>query len=85
MYSAKVKHKVFQLDNPAKEQTAATKEQSKKRKRANKSKALTAKEKRALHVYDIPLESRKYGYFNDSANMFDVLAFDADHPSACFD
>ncbi|KAG0345075.1 RNase P/RNase MRP complex subunit [Podila minutissima] len=63
VYSAKVKHKVFQLDNPAKEQTAATKEQSKKRKRANKSKALTAKEKRALHVYDIPLESRKYELF----------------------
>ncbi|KAF9210585.1 RNase P/RNase MRP complex subunit [Podila verticillata] len=63
VYSAKVKHKVFQLDNPAKEQTAATKEQNKKRKRANKSKALTAKEKRALHVYDIPLESRKYELF----------------------
>ncbi|KAG0328735.1 RNase P/RNase MRP complex subunit [Podila humilis] len=63
VYSEKVKHKIFQLDNPAKDRTAAVKEQSKRRKRANKSKVLTAKEKRELHVYDIPLEARKYELF----------------------
>ncbi|KAG0018977.1 RNase P/RNase MRP complex subunit, partial [Entomortierella chlamydospora] len=62
VYSTKVKNKVFMLDNPAKDQTEA-KEKQKSRRRANKSKALTAKEKRALNVYDIPIESRKYELF----------------------
>ncbi|KAF9946192.1 hypothetical protein BGZ70_003362, partial [Mortierella alpina] len=57
VYNTKVKNKVFMLDNPTKDSTAA-KEERKRRRRANKAKALTAKEKRTLDVYDIPLESR---------------------------
>ncbi|KAF9116957.1 RNase P/RNase MRP complex subunit [Mortierella sp. AM989] len=62
VYSTKVKNKVFMLDNPAKDQTEV-KVKQKNRRRANKSKALTAKEKRALNVYSIPIESRKYELF----------------------
>ncbi|KAF9928193.1 RNase P/RNase MRP complex subunit [Mortierella antarctica] len=62
VYNTKVKNKVFMLDNPTKDSTAA-KEERKRRRRANKAKALTAKEKRTLDVYDIPLESRKYNLF----------------------
>ncbi|KAG0208834.1 RNase P/RNase MRP complex subunit [Mortierella sp. GBA30] len=62
VYNTKVKNKVFMLDNPAKDSTAA-RDERKRRRRANKAKALTAKEKRTLHVYDIPLESRKYELF----------------------
>ncbi|KAF9998121.1 RNase P/RNase MRP complex subunit [Modicella reniformis] len=61
-YNSKVKNRVILLDNPTKDLTEA-KERQKKRKRANKSKALTAKEKRALDVYNIPIESRKYELF----------------------
>ncbi|KAI8594878.1 Rof/RNase P-like protein, partial [Dissophora ornata] len=39
------------------------KEKQARRKRANKSKALTAKEKKALDVYSIPKETRKYELF----------------------
>ncbi|KAK3811763.1 MAG: processing of precursor 4, ribonuclease P/MRP subunit [Benniella sp.] len=61
-YKAKVKSKVILLDNAPGDQTEA-KERKKRRKRVNKSKALTAKEKRSLDVYNIPLESRKYELF----------------------
>lgn len=57
-YNGKVKNKVVLLDNAPGDQTEA-KERKKRRKRANKSKALTAKERRSLDVYNIPLESRK--------------------------
>ncbi|KAG0046075.1 RNase P/RNase MRP complex subunit [Gryganskiella cystojenkinii] len=63
VYGQKVKNKVFQLDNPPKENAAEIKEKQKRRKRCNKSKALTAKEKRALKVYEIPVEARKYSNF----------------------
>ncbi|KAF9403644.1 RNase P/RNase MRP complex subunit [Podila epigama] len=64
VYSTKVKNKVFMLDNPDTEKNRTeSKEKAKVRKRANKSKAITAKEKRSLKVYDIPLESRKYELF----------------------
>ncbi|KAG0366371.1 RNase P/RNase MRP complex subunit [Gamsiella multidivaricata] len=56
VYNTKVRNKVFLLDNPAKEK-------QKRRRRTNKSKALTAKEKRAMDVYNIPVESRKYELF----------------------
>ncbi|KAF8986471.1 RNase P/RNase MRP complex subunit [Entomortierella lignicola] len=62
VYSTKVKNKVLMFDNPAKDQTEA-KEKQKNRRRANKSKALTAKEKRSLNVYNIPIEARKYELF----------------------
>ncbi|KAF9908663.1 RNase P/RNase MRP complex subunit [Linnemannia zychae] len=63
VFSQKVKNKVFQLDNPPSASKAAAKETLRCRKRANKAKVLTAKEKRQLNVYDIPLESRKYKLF----------------------
>ncbi|KAF9089323.1 RNase P/RNase MRP complex subunit [Mortierella sp. GBA35] len=62
VFSTKVKNKVFALDNPTKDLSAA-KEAQRRRKRANKAKVLNAKEKRQLNVYDIPLESRKYELF----------------------
>ncbi|KAI1317448.1 RNase P/RNase MRP complex subunit [Mortierella claussenii] len=63
VYNSKVKNKVFMLDNPPTRETNEAKEKQKQRRRANKSKALTAKEKRTLDVYNIPLESRKYELF----------------------
>ncbi|KAG0299932.1 RNase P/RNase MRP complex subunit [Linnemannia gamsii] len=62
VFSQKVKNKVFSLDNPSKP-VADAKETQRRRKRANKAKVLTAKEKRQLNVYDIPLASRKYELF----------------------
>lgn len=62
MFSQKVKNKVFNLDNPSKA-VADAKDAQRRRKRANKAKVLTAKEKRQLNVYDIPLASRKYELF----------------------
>ncbi|KAF9178198.1 RNase P/RNase MRP complex subunit [Haplosporangium sp. Z 767] len=61
-YTTKVKNKIILLDNPSKTSTDSKKQQ-KRRRRTNKAKVLTAKEKRALDVYDIPLESRKYQLF----------------------
>ncbi|KAG0064374.1 RNase P/RNase MRP complex subunit [Linnemannia elongata] len=62
VFSQKVKNKVFNLDNPSKA-VADAKDAQRRRKRANKAKVLTAKEKRQLNVYDIPLASRKYELF----------------------
>ncbi|KAF8943041.1 RNase P/RNase MRP complex subunit [Haplosporangium gracile] len=62
VFSQKVKNKVFNLDNPSKA-VADAKDAQRRRKRANKAKVLTAKEKRQLNVYDIPLVSRKYELF----------------------
>ncbi|KAG0308437.1 RNase P/RNase MRP complex subunit [Dissophora globulifera] len=62
VYSSKIKHKVFLLDTPAGDSSDA-KERQRKRKRNNKAKPLTSKEKRALNVYEIPNESRKYDLF----------------------
>lgn len=61
-YNNKVKNKLVMLDNMSKDSTEA-KEKQKRRKRANKSRALTAKEKRTLDVYHIPLDARKYELF----------------------
>ncbi|KAG0237758.1 RNase P/RNase MRP complex subunit [Actinomortierella wolfii] len=57
-FNTKVKNKVFLLDNPAKD-TNAAKEKAKERKRSKqKAKALNAREKRMLMVYDIPQDAR---------------------------
>ncbi|KAG0244550.1 RNase P/RNase MRP complex subunit [Actinomortierella wolfii] len=57
-FNTKVKNKVFLLDNPPKD-TNAAKEKAKERKRnKQKAKALNAREKRMLMVYDIPQDAR---------------------------
>ncbi|KAF9929053.1 RNase P/RNase MRP complex subunit [Linnemannia zychae] len=68
-FSTKVKNKIFNLDNPSKDVSDA-KDARRRRKRANKAKVLTAKEKRQFHVYDIPLDSRKYELFEPLHNLW---------------
>ncbi|KAF9895784.1 RNase P/RNase MRP complex subunit, partial [Lobosporangium transversale] len=63
VYKTKVKNKAVMLDNPPSKATNEVREKQKQRRRANKSKALTAKEKRAFEVYHIPVEARKYESF----------------------
>ncbi|KAF9160563.1 RNase P/RNase MRP complex subunit [Actinomortierella ambigua] len=59
-FNTKVKNKVFLLDNPAKDTNAAKEKVKEKKKRDRKAKALNAREKRNLKVYDIPQDARQY-------------------------
>ncbi|KAF9974233.1 RNase P/RNase MRP complex subunit [Actinomortierella ambigua] len=59
-FNTKVKNKVFLLDNPTKDTSAAKEKVKEKKKRERKAKALNAREKRSLKVYDIPQDARQY-------------------------
>ncbi|KAF9583598.1 RNase P/RNase MRP complex subunit [Lunasporangiospora selenospora] len=63
VYSSKVQSRPLPLQNPTKKDRSANNETKKRRRRAKKAKVLTAREKRSMHVYDIPSYSRKYANF----------------------